>query len=235
MRELRVEFHQQLQDIDSEVIELFGLITEDITVATNAVLEGDVNALRVVGERETTIDALYRKVEDLLNHQMALQAPVASDLRLMLSILRIVPELERSHDLVVHITEHANQPLSGELSPHARELIREMGDLAADMWNQASGAWYERDATAAAALAERDNHLDSLHAAMLDELNTGAMNVAVTIEMTLLARFYERIGDHAVNIAKRVIYLAGRVADAATGEPLHGEPSEGEPPEAGPQ
>jgi phosphate transport system protein len=134
---------------------------------------------------------------------------VAADLRLLLSVLRIVPELERSHDLVVHIAEHATHFLSDDLSPRARGLVQRMGDVSGDMWNQATNAWYQRDPAAAEALEERDDDLDSLHSALTAELAAGRMSLPVTMDMTLVARYYERLGDHAVNIARRVVYLAG--------------------------
>jgi phosphate transport system protein len=85
-----------------------------------------------------------------------------------------------------------------------------MGDTAADMWNQAANAWYERDRSAAAALEEQDDDMDSLHAALVAELASGTMRLPVAMDMTLVARYYERFADHAVNIAHRVVYLAGR-------------------------
>ena len=77
------------------------------------------------------------------------------------------------------------------------------------MSRQAADAWYQRDRSAAAALAERDDEMDDLRASLIAELASGQMAIPVTMEMTLVARFYERLGDHAVNIARRVIYLAG--------------------------
>jgi phosphate transport system protein len=120
-----------------------------------------------------------------------------------------VPELERSHDLVVDIARRADHILSEDLSPRSRGLVERMGNLVSDMWRQAADSWYQRDRSAAAALAERDDEMDELHASLIAELASGRMALPVTMEMTLVARFYERLGDHAVNIARRVIYLAG--------------------------
>ena len=212
MRELRVAFHQDLQGIETKVNRLFALVSEDLAVATEALLSGSTEVLKVVTERERAIDSLYLEVEELVDSQMALQAPVAEDLRLMLSVLRIVPELERSHDLVVHIAEHATHILSDDLSPRSRGLVQRMGDTGVEMWTQAAGAWHDRDSTAAEVLDERDDEMDSLHSALMAELASGKMTLPVAMDMTLVARFYERLGDHAVNIARRVIYLSGRTA-----------------------
>jgi len=84
-----------------------------------------------------------------------------------------------------------------------------MGNLASIMWRQAADSWYQRDRAAAVALSELDNDMDDLHAGLVAELASGQMAIPVTMEMTLVARFYERLGAHAVNIARRVIYLAG--------------------------
>ena len=209
MGEHRQEFERELEAIEAKVIELFAMVAEDLPGATHALLSGDNEVVKVLTEREKVIDALYLEIEELVNREILLQAPVASDLRFLLSVLRIVPELERSHDLVLDIARRADHILSGELSPRGRGLIERMGSLVSDMWRQAADSWYKRDRSAAEALGERDDEMDDLHASMIAELAAGRMDLPVTMEMTLVARFYERLAAHAVNIARRVIYLAG--------------------------
>ena len=209
MVEHRQEFQRELEAIEAKVIELFAMVAEDLPEATRALLNADHEVVRVLAERDQVIDALYPEIEELVNREILLQAPVASDLRFLLSVLRIVPELERSHDLVVDIARRADHILSEDLSPRSRGLVERMGNLVSDMWRQAADSWYQRDRSAAAALAERDDEMDELHASLIAELASGRMALPVTMEMTLVARFYERLGDHAVNIARRVIYLAG--------------------------
>jgi phosphate transport system protein len=204
-----VVFSHQLQTIESKVVQLFAFVAEDLAAATDALLSGDAGALKVVTERETRMDRLYHEVEDLVNTELTLEAPVATELRLLLSVLRIVPELERSHDLVVHIAQHATHILSDDLSPRSRGLVQRMGDTATEMWNQATTAWSRRDSRAGEALEEHDDDLDSLHSALMAELASGSMTLPVAMDMSLVARYYERLGDHAVNIARRVAYLAG--------------------------
>jgi phosphate transport system protein len=209
MNEQRQEFDNELDAIESKVIELFAMVAEDVPMATQALLNGDAEAVATIGARDQAIDALYLEIEGLANKEILLQAPVASDLRFLLSVLRIVPELERSHDLVVHIAVGARHFLGDVLTPRARALVGGMGDLAAGMWRQAADSWYERDREAAAVLAERDEGMDELHASLTAELAAGQISVPVAMEMALVARDYERLGAHAVNIARRVIYLAG--------------------------
>ena len=209
MVENRQEFQRELETIEAKVIELFAMVAEDLPGATHALLTGNNDVIEVLAERELAIDALYREIEDLANREIVLQAPVASDLRFLLSVLRIVPELERSHDLVMQIASRANHILSEDISPRSRGLVERMGSLVSEMWRQAADSWYQRDRFAAAALEERDDEMDELHTSLIAELASGGMALPVTMEMTLVARFYERLGDHAVNIARRVVYLAG--------------------------
>jgi phosphate transport system protein len=206
----RQEFSDELGAIEARVIELFTMVAEDVPRATDALLNGNSEATRELAERDRVIDALYPQIEDLAGREMLLQQPLASDFRLLVSVLRVVPELERSHDLIVDIGRRGNLILSQDLSTRSRALIEQMGILTSEMWREAVDCWCERDRSAAAALDERDDEMDDLYASLTAELASGGMTLPVTMELTLVARFYERLADHAVNIAKRVIYLAGR-------------------------
>jgi phosphate transport system protein len=205
----RQGFHRELEAIEAKVIELFAMVAEDLPGATRALVGGDHEVVRVLAEREKVIDAVYPQIEELANRLILLQAPVASDLRFLLSVLRIVPELERSHDLVVDIARRADHVLSGDLSPRGRGLVERMGELASGMWRQAADSWYQRDRSAAVALGQRDEEMDALHASLIAELAAGPMTLPVAMEMALVARCYERLAAHAVNVARRVVYLAG--------------------------
>ena len=207
----RSEFDRTLEAIEAKVIELFGMLAEDVPAATRVLL-GDNDLAGVLAEREQVINALCQEVEELACRQVLLQAPVASDLRFLLSVLRITPELERSHDLVMQIATGGGRMRAGGLSPHGRELAERMGHLAAAMWGQAADAWYARDRSAAAVLGEGEREMDDLHASLTAELASGGMTAPVTMEMTLVARCHERLGAHALNIARRVAYLAGAAA-----------------------
>ncbi len=220
MTERRQEFQRDLEAIEAKVIELFAMVAEDLPGATEALLGGSNEVIQVLLEREKVIDALYPEIEELVNRVIVLQAPVASDLRFLLSVLRIVPELERSHDLVVQIATRANHILGEDMSPRTRGIIERMGKLASEMWRQAVDSWYQRDRSVAVTLDARDDEMDELHASLIAELASGGMTLPVTMEMTLVARFYERLGDHAVNIARRVAYLAGSGGDPARGAGL---------------
>src|SRR6516225_2540161 len=209
MGEHRQEFQRELEAIEAKVIELFAMVAEDLPTATHALLSGNNEALEILAERDQVIDALYTETDELVNREILLQAPVASDLRFLLSVLRIVPELERSHDLVVEIARRAVRGLGEELTPRTRGLIEQMGEVGVDMWREAADAWYEHDAGAYVRIRDRDDEMDDLHTNLMSELASGKTSLPVAMDMALVARFYERLGDHAVNITQRVRYLAG--------------------------
>jgi phosphate transport system protein len=209
MTESRREFSRALDAIATKVTRLFGMVAEDLPAATQALLGAAGDAAGTLTAREQAIDALYQEIEELAGREILLQAPVAYDLRFLLSVLRIVPELERSHDLVMQIALRAGSPLTEALTPGVRALAERMGGVASAMWRQAAAAWGDRDGSAAQALAERDEEMDQLHASLTAELASGTMTIPVTMEMTLVARCYERLGAHALNVTRRVAYLAG--------------------------
>jgi phosphate transport system protein len=220
--EHRQDFEREQEAIESKVIEMFAMVAEDLPGATDALLSSDSEVLPVLAERQQVIHALYPEIENLANRAILLQAPVADDLRFLLSVLRILPDLERAHHGVVEIAARANHILSDDLSARCRGLIERMANLAADMWRQAADCWYQRDPSAANVLGVRDEEMDELHSSLIAELASGGMSLPVTMEMTLVARFYERLGDHAVNIARRVVYLAGS-APGLSAEPGYSE------------
>ena len=98
--------------------------------------------------------------------------------------------------------------LSSELSPRVRGIIEQMGNIGVEMWRMVADAWIERDADLASRLDANDDELDELLVSLTAELVSGSTPVPVVLELALIGRFYERLGDHAVNISKRIRYLA---------------------------
>ena len=206
--ELRQEFHRDLERINRQAIGLFALVGECVAGATDALLSGDREAAKVLVARDQMIDDTYRDIEELVQRQLSLQSPMASDLRFLLTVLRIVPELERSADLAEHIAQRAVRGLTPELTPRVRGLVDQMGRVAVELWQAATDAYTERDGDARDRLNEQDDELDDLHISLTAEISSGKLDIPVVIEMALIARFYERLGDHAVNVAGQVRYLA---------------------------
>lgn len=202
-------------EIQNRVLRLFAMVSEGLAVATASFLAGDREAARRLVAEDPLIDALQSSVEELVQHELD-SLPVISpgDVRLLVSVLRIVPELERSGDLVEHIALRTQRGLAAMLTPSARGLIGEMGRLGVTMWAEAADAWRHEDAHAVKRLRELDDELDDLHVRLTAELASSAMPIAAAIEMGLVARFFERLGDHAVNVARRIGYLASATAGA---------------------
>jgi phosphate transport system protein len=206
--ETRVGFHRDLDEIDQKVVQLFALVSEGVAKATDAFLSNDREAAASLVETDAVIDQLMYDVEGLVQDQFALQSPMARDMRFLLSVLRIVPELERSGDLAEHIASRATRGVSDNVTPRIRGLIEQMGHISTQMWREAADGYVDRDAEVAARLNERDDELDALHSSLTAELVTGRLAVEIALEMALVARFYERLGDHAVNIGERIRYIA---------------------------
>lgn len=206
--EFRTGFHREMERVDQQVRQLFALVTEGVAGATSALLTGDRQAARDLMARDRMMDALYIDIEDVVQRLFALQGPVAGDLRFLLSVLRIVPELERSGDLAEHIAARAARGITPELTPRLRGLVEQMGRVAVELWRDAAVVYDKRESGAAPRLRELDDELDELHVSFIAELAAGKVSVPVAIELALVGRFYERLGDHAVNVAARVDYLA---------------------------
>ncbi len=195
-------------DIDEHVLRLFDMVAAGLTAATTAFLDGDRAMARALIAGDQSIDSLQDVTEELLYAELnRALGHKDGEMRSLVAALQIVPELERSGDLVEHIALRTQQGLAAEISPLARALIGQMGRIGAEMWRAAAAAYADRDGTAADALRQRDDELDDLHVQLSVELAASGTSVPVAIEMGLVARFYERLGDHAVNVARRVSRL----------------------------
>ena len=203
-KELRVGYHRQLDALDQKVLRLFALVSEAIAAGNEAFLGADAEALAKVRAGEITIDGLMQELEGDIERLLLLQAPVAGELRYALALIRIVPELERSGDLAEHIAKRARTGLAAQLTPAARGMLERMGTVAVQIWRETADAFAERDAAAAPRLERADDELDDLHAELTSELVSGTVPGPIAADATLVARFYERLGDHAVHIAARV-------------------------------
>jgi phosphate transport system protein len=191
--------------LDAQVLYLFALVGEGLAAATAAFLEGDRDAGNHLAANDQRVDDLQLQIEELVCNELTGERTLTRpELRHLLLVMQIVPELERSGDLVEHIAMRAAQGLAREISPHCRLLVEDMGGIATEMWQQAATAFREADSTAAVRLRIRDDEIDDLHVTLTSELSTVTLAVPVAIEMGLVARFFERLGDHAVNVSRRL-------------------------------
>jgi phosphate transport system protein len=206
--EFRKQFDQELADIDTKVIHLFGLVTEAVAAATEALLASDRATARAAVARDAMVDQLEADLEQLAQREMVRHSPMAGDMRYLLSVIRVVPELERSGDLAEHVAQRAAAGLGSRLTPGVRGILQDMGTTCVQMWQAAADAWAERDADAAEQIDTTDDRLDDLHDQLIAELETSNLELPDALQTTLVGRFYERLGDHAVHITERIGYLA---------------------------
>jgi phosphate transport system protein len=196
-------------DLDEEVMRLFDMVTTGLAAATAAFLAGDRVAARALVADDQLIDSLHSAIEDRVQRELTNPAGRTEDAaRRLISMLQIVPEIERSGDLVEHIALRTPQGLAQAISPRARGMVQEMGRIGVAMWQAATTAYCNRDPEALSRLRVLDDELDDLHVSLSAELAESARSIPVAIEMGLVARFYERIGDHAVNITRRIRRMA---------------------------
>ncbi len=215
----RHDFASDLREIDEKVRELFILVAQGLSAATEAFLTSDRELAASVVARDKTIDQLYADIEELVQLQFALQAPAAVDMRYLLSMLRIVPEIERSGDLVRHIAKRSMRSIGEGLSPRARGLVERMGRIGVSLWEGAAASYADSKHDGYEALSTLDDELDELHVALIAEIVDSEPSIPVAIEAALVARFYERLGDHAVNITGRMRYIAGGPSNKVSSEP----------------
>jgi phosphate transport system protein len=211
MDELRKGFHHELEEVRINLIRLAAAVIEAIPRATTILLEGDLDGADELIRSDDAIDALSLEVEERCYQILALQAPVASDLRQLVAIVKMVGDIERSADLTVNICKAARRIYGHELDPRLRGLIMRMSEQAQQLFSAALTAFELNDAAMAAAIDDMDSFLDGLQREFVRtifESHEGEkIDLQVAIQMAMIARFYERIGDHAVNIGERVQYL----------------------------
>jgi phosphate transport system protein len=191
------------QAIEHPILRLFGLVREALARATYALLNGDTDLAQAVIDGDVEIDEATAELEVDVWSRIEAGDHASSDLRALIGILLILPELERSADLAEHIAHRALTNIGAEMTPVARGIVQRMSEVAAEMWQLVAAAYSNHDARNLE-LAEEDEELDILHDRLTSEIAKADMPTNVVAQMTLISRFYERIGDHAVNLSRRI-------------------------------
>lgn len=207
---MREKFQTDLQEITDLLVEMADEVRSAMRRATGALLHADAQIAQQVIDADAQIDDRYRHVEERIYDAIALQAPVASDLRLVLTGLHIAGDLERMGDLAEHVAKtglrrHPAPAVPDELTG----VIREMAKVADAIAGKISRVLSTPNVNRATELARDDDAMDDLHRQLLATVlaPTWAHGVESAVDMALLGRFYERYADHAVNAAQQVIYL----------------------------
>ena len=214
---MRAAYHEKLSGLNDELAQMSQMAGEAMKKATTALLEGDLDLAEEVISSDTDIDALRTSAEEQAFGLLALQAPVAGDLRSVIAAIHSAGDLERMGDLALHVAKaarrrHPELVLPQEVAPY----FAEMGRVALDLSQDARRVLLDRDIELAFTMESDDDAMDDLHrhlfTVMMDK--DWPHGVAPAVDVTLLGRFYERFADHAVAVARRVVFMVpGKMPD----------------------
>lgn len=209
--DVRPLFHHDLDDIIQGVARLSAAVTELIPRATDVLLDQDLEGAEYIILGDDEVDAKSIELEEKCYVLLARESPMARDLRRIVSALKLIAEIERSADLCVNICKAARRIYGHELDPKLRGVIQKMGDQAQHLYKEATEAYLADDAVRAAALDDMDSLLDDLQRQFIQLIfeshAAGHIDLQVAVQLAVVARFFERIGDHAVNIGEKVRYV----------------------------
>ncbi|MCP4434511.1 MAG: phosphate signaling complex protein PhoU [Actinomycetia bacterium] len=209
--ELRIEYHQELDNLKSELVRLGAMTAETVGMGTAVLLDRDLAGAQRLIDGDDAIDELSLQLEEECFRLLALQQPMAGDLRMLLTTLRVISELERSADLMVNVCKASRRVYDLEFTPKLRGLIEQMGVEAAFLIRTAIDSFVDADTSLAAALDDIDDRLDDLQISYVEAIfeshQVENLSLRGAVQLALIGRYYERVGDHAVNIGERVIYM----------------------------
>ena len=207
---MREASHDQLDSIFSDHVEIAELVKLAVHDATEALFTADVATCERVISEDAAIDRARERVEDRAFQLLSLQQPVAGDLRTIVAALRMTSEIERMGDLAVHVAKIARLRVPEVAVPaEAVPTVRRMAEVAEDMVGRVGAVIEHRDVDAAEELRRVDEEMDHLRRENFREIlnSDWAHGVEPAIDIALLGRYYERIADHAVSIANRVVFV----------------------------
>ncbi|RNE63990.1 phosphate signaling complex protein PhoU [Cryobacterium tepidiphilum] len=208
---MRDVFQQELREVQDRLVEIAELVVISIENATTAFNESDVRLADEVIADDDRIDTLALALDELAIEILARQQPVARDLRIVVSTLRISASLERMGDLAEHIAQLARYRFPEKVVPASlRPTFTEMGRLDVEIARKLADLLRTQDVDLAEAIRTEDDRVDELHAGVFAEVLGASWKgeASDTVDATLASRYHERFADHAVSIAKKVRYLA---------------------------
>jgi phosphate transport system protein len=207
---MRDVFHDELDGIGAGVAEMIRLVALAMERATGALLDADLARAERVIEADARVDALRVDLEDRTFQMIARQQPVATDLRLLITTLHLVSDLERMGDLALHVAKIARLRFPEAAVPEeARDVIAQMGDVARSLVQKVADVVEGRDIELAKEIEAEDDSMDALRRKLFTLVLSPRWShgTEAAIDMTLLGRYYERYADHAVAVARRMIFI----------------------------
>jgi phosphate transport system protein len=207
MRDL---YQEQLADLGDALADMCLQVAVAVERATRALLEADLQLAEQVIADDLRIDGLRADAEEKAFGLLLLQAPVATDLRVVVSAIHCAADIERMGDLALHIAQAARRRHPDPVLPsEVTDYVAEMGSIAARLARKAAAVIRNHDLDMASTLEADDDAMDDLHRHIFTVLMAPSWThgVGPAVDITLLARFYERYADHAVSVARRVVYV----------------------------
>ncbi len=208
---MREVFQQELREVQERLVEISALVADSIERATEAFNDSNVSLAETVIADDHKIDELAAELDELAIQILARQQPVARDLRIVVSALRISASLERMGDMAEHIAQLARYRFPEKVVPKGlRSTFREMGALDVEIAKKLTDLLRTEDVEIAEDIRNSDDKIDALHLSVFDKVlgETWKGAAVDTVDATLASRYHERFADHAVSIAKKVQYLA---------------------------
>jgi len=208
---VREVFQQELREVQDRLVEIAALVATGIENATSAFNESNVALAETVIADDTRIDIAAQELDELAINILARQQPVARDLRIVVSALRISASLERMGDMAEHIAQLARYRFPDKVVPKSlRSTFAEMGALDVQIARRLVDLLRTEDVAIAEEIRNEDDKVDALHLSVFDKVlgETWKGAAVDTVDATLASRYHERFADHAVSIAKKVLYLA---------------------------
>lgn len=207
---MRDAFNESLADVRRRLLEMVNLVQVAVNDATESLLEADGEKAEQVIANDAKLDQLREELEDECYELLTLQSPVATDLRTLISAMKMAGELERMGDLAVHVAKVARMRLPERAVPTKLEsILARMASIAELMVGKVGQIIEDNDVQSARELDEIDEQIDKLRRKSFRELfkSDWKHGVEAAVDVALLSRYYERIADHAVSVASRLIFL----------------------------
>jgi phosphate transport system protein len=203
----RQRLHAQLQELDDELVAMMRDLAARVLPATAAFLEADSHAAAALIDADAELTRRCTELEETGYLLLATQSPVATDLRRIIAVLRSANDVQRTGNLLTHVIESLSWVHPPSLPRELRDTIAQLGAVAAEMLQNAVTAWVNHDALAAEDLERQDDQADLLQKMMLSELYTGTQSIEESVSLGLIARYYERAADHAVEVARHLTFF----------------------------
>jgi phosphate transport system protein len=207
---MRDAYHEELDSLTAKLVEMTRLVRSAISRATTALLDSDLQLAESVISRDAEVNATFEEIETSIFELMARQQPVAVDLRMVITALRMGTDLERMGDLAVHVAKVARlRHPETAIPPEVRPTILQMGQIAETLVTKAGSCIASQDVESAMELESDDDAMDKLHRRLFRNIlsKDWPHGVEPAIDITLIGRYYERYADHAVRVAGDVVYL----------------------------